>query len=207
MTNETLLANARSRTSGLRTAEAGRKGPWTSFTGPEGVQKGRRQGDQKFNSVRGSMHGEDQKPSRRKCASRKLSQLRLSGLQERILAHADSGLERGEIAQGEYELERRYRGFYTDPYMSRAGKKSHEVRYRRCQPAITKSLRRLETRGLIKLIRKGPYVKALELTDSGRKLVQEIGGIHERARESSAAAGAPVSTAGAGKSDGGSDKR
>jgi hypothetical protein len=131
--------------------------------------------------------------------------LRLSGLQERILANAGSGLARGDIAQGEYALERRYRGFYTDPYMTRNSKKEYEARYRRCQPTITKSLRRLEARGLVRLIRQGPCVKTLELTDLGRNLLTQIAGNHERARELSAAAGAPG--VGAGHGDVGGDKR
>jgi len=125
--------------------------------------------------------------------ARKLS--RLSKLQRWILHHAGEGMERSRIAEGYFGLQRRYVGWYTDPYMSRNVKKKYEARYRRRQPAITKSLLRLEDRGLVKLVRHGRCVKAVELTDVGRNLLAQIAENNGRARELSAAAGAPVTGA------------
>lgn len=104
----------------------------------------------------------------------KVNHKRLSALQRWILVHAVGGMERGEIAEGYYGLKRRYRGYYTDPCPSKRQERRHRRRQRRVQPAVTRSLKRLEARGLVKLIRHGQHVKELHATAQGREVAERI---------------------------------
>jgi len=102
----------------------------------------------------------------------KLSQKHLSSLMKFILLNADGGIQRGEIIERFYGLERRYCGYYSDPCLRGKQKSHYERQYRRAQPAISKALRRLEKRGLVRLIRRGRYVKEVCLTEKGSILTQ-----------------------------------
>ncbi len=113
-------------------------------------------------------------PSASKYESGKVSQNHLSDLMRFILLHAADGIERGEIAEHFYGLDRRYRGFYTDPCMPPKHKRAYERRYRRVQPVITRTLKRLQNRGLIELRCHGQYVKEIHLTAQGRVLLELI---------------------------------
>ena len=111
-------------------------------------------------------------PLESKYEKQKLSQNHLSPLMKFILLNAVGGIQRGEIAEKFYELERRYCGHYTDPCLRGKHKSDYEHQYRRAQPAISKALRRLEKRGLIRLVRHGRYVKEVHLTQKGSLLTQ-----------------------------------
>jgi DNA-binding transcriptional ArsR family regulator len=111
-------------------------------------------------------------PSQSKYENQKVSRKHLSPLMKCILFNSDGGIQRGEIVERVYGLERRYSGYYTDSCL-RGKQKSHYARqYRRAQPAISKALRRLEERGLVRLIRRGRYVKEIRLTEKGSILTQ-----------------------------------
>ena len=109
--------------------------------------------------------------SRAKYESRKVANIRLTALGCWILEHAEGGLDRGEIVAGFFGLERRYRGYFTDPCFSSKQKNAYELAYRRAQPHITKVLMRLETLGLIHLTRKHSYVKYISLTQKGEEIL------------------------------------
>lgn len=87
-----------------------------------------------------------------------------------ILLNADGGIQRGEIIERFYGLERRYSGYYADPCLRGKQKYRYENRYRRAQPSISKALRRLEKRDLVRLIRRGKYVKRIHLTENGKAM-------------------------------------
>ena len=105
----------------------------------------------------------------------KVNQKHLSGLMKAILAHIDEtdGIERGEIVERVFGLERRYCRFYTDPCMRPKEKQDFERRYRCVQPVVSRCLRKLENRGLVRLIRHGRYVKKVDLTLQGRMLKEK----------------------------------
>ena len=106
-------------------------------------------------------------PSELKYEIQKVSQKHLLALMIFILCSTDDKTERGEIAEGFYGLVHRYCGHYTDPCLRGKQKSYYELRYRRAQPAILKALRKLEERGLVRLIRRGRYVKEVCLTEEG----------------------------------------
>ncbi len=112
-------------------------------------------------------------PSETKCSSQKVNRNRLSKLMMAILNYVDGtdGVERGELVQYVFGLERRYCGYYSDPCMPPREKREYERRYRRAQPVVSRCLRRLESKGLVHLIRHGRYVKAVALTSDGMAAV------------------------------------
>jgi len=114
-------------------------------------------------------------PSQSKYENRKVSRNHLSALMRFILLNAYGGIPRGEITERFYGLERRYSGYYTDPCLRGKQKSLYESRYRRAQSSISKALRRLEKRGLVRLIRRGQYVKRVYLTEKGRVLSNTLG--------------------------------
>jgi len=109
-----------------------------------------------------------------KYKSQKVNRNSLSELMKFILCHIGDGIERGEIVEKYYGLERRYCGYYTDPCMYPKELRDYEHLYRKKQPVITKTLSRLEKRGLVQLIRQNQYVKRISLTKKGRTVVQEL---------------------------------
>ena len=109
-----------------------------------------------------------------KYRSQKVNRYRLSELMKLILCHIGNGIERGEIVEKCYGLERRYCGFYTDPCMYPKELRNYEHLYRKKQPVITKTLSRLEKRGLVRLLMQSQYVKKISLTEQGRTVVQEL---------------------------------
>ena len=112
-------------------------------------------------------------PSELKYEMQKVSQQNhISALMRFILLCADGGIQRGEITERFYGLERRYSGYYTDPCLRGKQKSRYDCQYRRAQPAISKALRRLEKRGLVRLIRRGRYVKEVCFTEKGSLLAQ-----------------------------------
>ena len=108
-------------------------------------------------------------PSQSKYENRKVSRNHLSALMTFILLNADGGIPRGKITERFYGLDRRYSGYYADPCLRGKQKSRYENRYRRAQPSIS---RRLEKRGLVRLIRRARYVKEVCLTEKGSLLTQ-----------------------------------
>lgn len=113
-------------------------------------------------------------PSELKYENKKVSQNHISALMKFILLSAGGGIQRGEITEKFYGLERRYCGHYTDPCLRRKEKIRYEYQYRRAQPATSKVLKRLERRGLVRLIRHGKYVKEVCLTEKGKLIAQKL---------------------------------
>ena len=105
-----------------------------------------------------------------KCRGVKVNCKRLSALQAWILGKAVEGIERGEIAEGYYGLERRYCGYHNEVCLSRRKEREYQRRYRRAQSAITRALSRLEECGLVTLIRHRRNVKRVVATEGGRRL-------------------------------------
>ena len=91
-----------------------------------------------------------------------------------VLMNAGDGVDRAEIVAQYYGLDRRYCGYYTDPCYSRRKQHQFDVRSRRAQAAVTKSLDRLEERGLVELIRCRQYVKKVRLTQSGELVANTL---------------------------------
>ena len=106
--------------------------------------------------------------------NQKVSQKRLSKLMRFILVNTGDGIERAEIIAKYYNLDRRYCKFFTDPCFSRQEKRQFDRRFRRAQAAVTKSLDRLEHRGLVELVRRKQYVKDVQLTSAGRIVRQSL---------------------------------
>ena len=106
-----------------------------------------------------------------KWESHKVSRTRLSPLMRYVLENAGDRIERGKIVEVYAGLKRRYRGWYAYPCMGRKEAAEYQTRYRRFQPTLTRSLKRLELRGLVRLIRHGKYMKWVELTEQGRAVV------------------------------------
>jgi hypothetical protein len=100
--------------------------------------------------------------------------MRLSSLMKWIVINAGDGIDRGEIVSQYFHLERRYCGFFTDPCMKGKEKRDYETRYRRVQPALSRSLLRLQQRGLVELIRHRRYVKEIRLTAMGKQLRDDL---------------------------------
>lgn len=121
------------------------------------------------------------RPLQGKRGARKVAQIRLSPLARWILQHAGAGLARSEIAQEFYGLEPFYSGGYADPCLGPQEKRERQAKCRRAQPAITKALKRLESVGLVELVCRNRYVKAVRLTQRGRLLAEELNNATEPA--------------------------
>ena len=105
----------------------------------------------------------------------KISPNHFSELMRCILLNASGGIQRGEIIERFYGLDRRYLGYYVDNCLHGRQKINYERRYRRAQPAISKTLCRLEKRGLVLLIRHGSRnVKEIRLTENGKRMLTNM---------------------------------
>jgi hypothetical protein len=104
----------------------------------------------------------------------KVANMRFTPLASWILGHTDNGIDRGQIAEGYFGLERRYRGYFTDPCFRPTEKRRYEAEYKKAQPRITKTLKRVETLGLVHLVRQHSYVKRVTLTQRGREVAHEL---------------------------------
>lgn len=91
-----------------------------------------------------------------------------------IMVNAGDGADRGEIFARYYGLARRYLGYYTDPCMHGKELREYQKLYCEKQPVFTKALRRLEAKGLVKLIKHGCYVKRIHLTHEGSLLAAQL---------------------------------
>jgi len=114
------------------------------------------------------------RPSEAKTRPQKVSRGALSAIMKSILVCIGSCMERGSLVESLYGLERRYRGWYTDPCFGEKEKQAYEQTYARIQPVVTRSLNRMEKRGLVTLMRHGRYVKWIALTDKGKVLAGEL---------------------------------
>ena len=107
--------------------------------------------------------------------SQKVSHNRLSDLMKFILIHTcDNDIDRADIVARYYNLSRRYRKHYTDPCFSRREQREFDGRFGRAQAAVTKSLRRMEERGLVELLRCRQYVKRVRLTSNGELVAHTL---------------------------------
>ena len=104
----------------------------------------------------------------------KVNRNRLSMLMRWILEHTGDGIDRGQIVEGFYGLERRYCKWYTDPCFTPKKKCEYERRYRLVQPAVSRTLMRLESRELIQSTRHGRYIKRIQLTADGKIIAEEL---------------------------------
>ncbi len=114
------------------------------------------------------------RPSEGQCRGQKVNHKRLSSLMKLILVHSADGIERGALVEAIFGLERRYRGYDADLCLRGRQKMDYETRYRRVQPVLSRSLRRLEERGLVELARPGRYAKQIALTEQGKQVVREL---------------------------------
>jgi DNA-binding transcriptional ArsR family regulator len=112
--------------------------------------------------------------SRANLGKKKVSRRKLSPLMIEILHAIGDGIERGALVEKLYGLRRRYRGWYTDPCLRGNTKREHDRRYRNAQAVLSRTLKRLQRRGLITLVRKHEYVKAVSLTEKGRMVVNQV---------------------------------
>lgn len=130
-----------------------------------------------------------------KCGVQNVAASGLSPLARWILqrAGAGDGIARGQIAEEFFGLARFYRGFYVDPCLTRTQRRDRDRANRRVQPAITKTLKRLEAAGLIELVRCNRYAKLIRLTEKGITLARDLnnaagvtghGSCHEICRQS-----------------------
>ncbi|MCX5638835.1 MAG: hypothetical protein NTX52_14250 [Planctomycetota bacterium] len=113
-------------------------------------------------------------PSEQKYKSQKVSRNCLSMLMRWILEHTGNGIDRGQIVEGFYGLDRRYCKWYTDPCFTPKEKCEYERRYRLVQPVVSRTLRRLETRGLVQSTRHKRYIKRIQLTAEGKIIAKEL---------------------------------
>ena len=104
----------------------------------------------------------------------KVNQKGLSQLMKFILVNIGDGIDRGEIIARYYGLERRYCKWYTDPCFTPKEKCEYERRYRLVQPAVSRTLMRLESRELIKSTRRGRYIKRIQLTAEGKIIAEKL---------------------------------
>jgi DNA-binding PadR family transcriptional regulator len=107
-------------------------------------------------------------------SSSKVSRNRLSNQMKFILVNTGDGVARGEIFSRYYGLERRYCGYYTDPCLCGKSLQEFEQLYHGKQPVFSKSLKKLEKKGLVKLIKHGRYVKKIQLTPEGHLVAAEL---------------------------------
>jgi hypothetical protein len=112
--------------------------------------------------------------SESKCKAQKVANVQLTTLASWVIQHTDGAIDRGEIAAGFFGLERRYCGYFTDPCFSSKKRQEYEKEYRRAQPRITRTLKRLETLGLVHLTRQNSYVKQMRLTNKGKEAAAQL---------------------------------
>lgn len=106
-----------------------------------------------------------------------VNQNHISRLMRDILVFIDGPkcVERGELVAALYDIGgRRYCGYYVDPCFSKTESRKYNQCYKRAQPAMTRTLKKLEIRGLIRLIHHGRYVKRLSLTPQGKIVSSEL---------------------------------
>ena len=100
---------------------------------------------------------------------------RFSELGRWILRNTGDGIERGDIVARFYGLEKLYCHFYVDPCFRPKERREYDCKYRYAQPRVTMTLKRLEKRGLVHLIRPGgKYVKRIRLTEEGKAVAEEL---------------------------------
>lgn len=109
-----------------------------------------------------------------KYESQKVNNRRLSELAKWILVNTSDGIKRDEIVEGYFGIERLYCGFYVDPCYSIREKRRRQRRCRRVQPQLSMTLKRMENRGFVQLIRQQQYVKKVCLTTKGEILAQQL---------------------------------
>jgi len=114
---------------------------------------------------------------------------RLSKLQRWILTKAGDGIERGAIIEKFFKIERRYKGFYTDPCMRPRELRIFERKFNAANASLTRALKPLESRGLVGLIRKRKYVKKAKVTDEGKKAIEAHDGVKKKEDHELEAAG------------------
>jgi len=117
-------------------------------------------------NVRNTGTSED-KPLETKYSGQKVNHNHLSPLMKFVLLNAADGFERGELVEKFYRLERRYCGYDADLCLRGKQKRDYECRYRRSQPVVSRTLKRLEKRGLVNLIKRRNYIKKICLTQKG----------------------------------------
>jgi len=127
------------------------------------------------------------------CELQNVNQNHSSRLMRDILAFIDGSecVERGELVAAFYDVGgRRYCGCYLDPCYSKTQNRKFNRCYKRAQPAITRCLKKLEDRGLVKLLRHGRYVKRITLTPQGKTLA----GAMRRTKEEPGSKQNPIET-------------
>jgi len=143
-----------------------------SIAGVEVVGILMRQGQQMNTNVL-NLRQEQDMPSEPKLAKTKVNN-RLSKLARWILCNTGDGIERGEIVARFYGLRRLYCNFYVDPCFPPKQRREHNRWSRYAQPRVTMTLKRLEKRGLVQLIRHGKCVKRVCLTEEGKAVAEEL---------------------------------
>lgn len=112
--------------------------------------------------------------SESKCEGQEVNNKRLSDLAKWILVNTGDGIKRGEIVERYFGIERLYCGFYVDACYSIREKRRRQRRCRHVQPQLSMTLKRMEQRGLVQLIRHQQYVKKVCLTTKGDILAQQL---------------------------------
>ena len=111
------------------------------------------------------------------CEPQNVNQNHISCLMRNILAFIDGSecVDRGELVAAFYDVGgRRYCGCYLDPCYSKTQNRKYRHCYKRAQPAITRCLKKLEGRGLVKLLRHGRYIKKIKITAEGKMLIEGL---------------------------------
>lgn len=101
---------------------------------------------------------------------------RFSELAKWILSNTGDGIDRADIVAGYFSVERLYCGWYVDPCFNPKERRQHDRQHRYSQPRVTMTLKRLERRGLIHLIRPGKCIKKIRLTEMGRAVAEDLDG-------------------------------
>ena len=106
----------------------------------------------------------------------KVSQYRLSGRMRQILLNIGDEIERGELLSRLYGFERNYCGYWNELCVYGKEKRDHLRRYGSAQAAMSRSLLRLQSRGLITTIKggKGKVIKKIVLTETGKRIAQML---------------------------------
>ena len=112
-------------------------------------------------------------PSESKYEDQKVNS-RFSELAKWILLNTGDGIDRADIIARYFEIGRLYCGYYVDPCFTSKEHRKHENKYRHAQPRVTMTLKRLEQIGLVRVIRRHRYVKAVQLTDKGKAYAQKL---------------------------------
>jgi len=120
-----------------------------------------------------NLRQEQDRSSESKLAKTKVNN-RLSKLARWILCNTGDGIKRGEIVARFYGLQRLYCNFYVDPCFRPKEHRDHNCRSRYAQPRVTMTLKRLERRNLVQLIRHGKYAKEIRLTEMGKTVAEEL---------------------------------